>query len=409
MTRIPRRTFRSSLVAVAAVGVLVATAQPALALTSTPDPIWRTKNTDRGFALAQVGSTVFLGGKLTKVYDASGVFVRNASGVIAIDAATGAVTSFDPQIAKATGVPEVRALAVSADGSVLYIGGKFDTVGGQPHKNFAAVDTTTGTVLSSVSLTVSSPVKAILVGDDRIYFGGDFKRVNGKPRSYLAAMLPDGSLDPDWRPAAGDGGSGVGVSIHSLEYAIDHATIFVGGLFRTMNSETRMAVARVTPDTGALDPWAIPSGVIDTGNQNWDLVATATRLFGGFGNGPNYALAVRLDNGNTGSQVWKFNTVGNVQGLALRPGGSQIFAAGHFGTGSLQQTVCGNQNLRGLMLLSTATGSLDCTWLPQIVPFGNNFHGAWPLLIANGTQLWAGTKSTTISGVVASGFARFTL
>jgi hypothetical protein len=319
------------------------------------------------------------------------------------------VTSFDAQIAKATGAPEVRALAVSADGSALYIGGKFDTVGGQPHKNFAAVDTTTGAVLSSVNLSVSSPVKAILVGSDRIYFGGDFKRVNGKPRSYLAAMLSDGSLDPDWRPVAGDGGSGVGVSIHSLEWATDHATIFVGGLFRTMNGETRMAVARVTPDTGALDPWAIPSGVIDTGNQNWDLVATSTRLFGGFGNGPNYALAVRLDNGNTGSQVWKFNTVGNVQGLALRPGGSQIFAAGHFGTGSLQQTVCGNQNLRGLMLLGTATGSLDCTWLPQIAPFGNNFHGAWPLLVASGTQLWAGTKSTTISGVPASGFARFTL
>jgi hypothetical protein len=180
-----------------------------------------------------------------------------------------------------------------------------------------------------------------------------------------------------------------------------------------MDGSTRMAVARVTSDTGALDPWTIPAGTIDTGNQAWDLLVTPTRLFGGFGNGPNYVSAFQLDNGNTGSQTWKFNTVGNVQGLALHPNGTQMFVAGHFGTGALQQTVCGNQSLHGLMLVHTAdiappTGRIDCSWLPQISPFGSNFHGAWPLLMT-GTQLWAGVKSTTISGVKQSGFARWTL
>ena len=389
-------------------------AEPALALTSAPDQTWRTKATDKGFALAQAGNTIFVGGKITNIYDETGSLVQSASALIAVDATSGEVIpSFDAQIAKASGSPEVRALAVSADGSTLYVGGRFDTVGGQPHKNFAAVNAITGAISGAVNLTVSNAVKAILVGPDRVYFGGDFKKVDGRTRDYLAAMAFDGTLDAAWLPSAGDGGSGVGVSIHSLEFAPDSASIFVGGLFRTMDGVTRMAVARVTSDTGALHPWTIPAGTIDTGNQAWDLLVTPTRLFGGFGNGPNYVSAYRLDNGNTGSQAWKFNTVGNVQGLALHPNGTQLFVAGHFGTGALQQTVCGNQNLHGLMLVHKAdiappTGRIDCSWLPQISPFGTNFHGAWPLLMT-GTQLWAGTKSKTISGVTQSGFARWTL
>jgi hypothetical protein len=395
----------------ALVGVM---AQPALALTSAPDQTWRTKATDKGFALARSGNTIFVGGKITQIHDETGAVVQSASALVAVDAASGQVIpSFDAQIAKASGSPEVRALAVSSDGATLYVGGKFDTVGGQPHKSFAAVDAITGAVLSTVNLTVSNVVKAILVGPDKVYLGGDFKKVNGRTRDYLAAMAFDGTLDAAWLPSAGDGGSGVGVSIHSLELAADGATVFVGGLFRTMNGSARMAVARVASDTGALNAWTIPAGTIDTGNQAWDLLVTPTRLFGGFGNGPNYVSAFRLDNGNTGSQAWKFNTVGNVQGLALHPNGTQMFVAGHFGTGSLQQTVCGNQNLRGFMLVHTAdvappSGRVDCAWLPQITPFGSNFHGGWPLLM-NGSQLWAGVKSKTISGVNQSGYARWTL
>jgi hypothetical protein len=286
-------------------------------------------------------------------------------------------------------------------------------VGGEAHKNLAAVSVATGAVVSSFDPTVSSAVKALLVGPSKLYLGGDFKKVDNQTRNYLAAVGFDGSLDGSWTPSASDDGSGAGVSVHSLDLAADGATIFVGGRFRSINGTARMAVARLTPDTGAVTAWAIPPGTIDTGNQAWDLLATSTRLFGGFGNGPNYVAAFRLDNGNTGSQTWRINTVGNVQGLARHPNGTQMFVAGHFGTGGLQQSVCGGQNLRGLMLVAMAdvappTGRIDCSWLPQIVPFGQNFHGAWPVLV-EGSHLWAGLKAKTVSGVPASGFARWTI
>jgi hypothetical protein len=148
--------------------------------------------------------------------------------------------------------------------------------------------------------------------------------------------------------------------------------------------------------------------VIDAGNPAWALVATPTRLFGGFGNGPNYALAMRLDTGIIGSQAWRFNVVGNVESLAFNADGSRLFIGGHFGTGQLQQVVCGNKNLRGLMMVDPTTGAIDCSWVPQIVPFGSNFTGAWAMA-RTPTQLWVGGLFSSISGVTQAGFARFTL
>ncbi|MET0800973.1 MAG: hypothetical protein ABWZ53_07385, partial [Actinomycetota bacterium] len=99
---------------------------------------------------------------------------------------------------------------------------------------------------------------------------------------------------------------------------------------------------------------------------------------------------------------------GNVQGLAFNADGSRLFVAGHFGTARLQQTVCGSVNLRGLMMVDPNTGFTDCSWIPQLVPFGDNFVGAWPLL-STPTQLWVGGFFTSISGEPQQGVARFTL
>ena len=167
--------------------------------------------------------------------------------------------------------------------------------------------------------------------------------------------------------------------------------------------------------TGALDAWAIPPGVIDTPQTAWHILLTTTRAFIGFGKGPNYVAAFRLDNGTTGTQVWRFNTVGNDESEALSPDGTNLFVGGHFGTARLQQTVCNGINLRGAMELNAATGAIDtCSgvtggtpWLPQVAPWGQNFTGVWAM-VSTPTQLWFGGKITTINGVTQRGFARYT-
>lgn len=390
-----------TLIAAVSIVALVATAQPAAALTNAPDVTWRTDG--RVYALARLGDTLFIGGKFNNLRSPDGSQTIPAKNLAALDMSTGApVAGFDARVTNTTlsGAPWVRALGVSSDGSMLYVGGKFDTIGGETHRHLGAVSTADGSVVSSFVVTPNQAVNVLLVGPDRVYVGGDFKRVNNKPRKYLAALNADGALNTTWMPSADD-------TVRSLTFSADGATVFVGGKFLNVNGTARTAVARVDAVTGVLDPWAIPAGTIDLGNMAWDLLATPTRLFGGFGNGPNYTSSFRLDNGTVGSQVWKFNSVGNSQSLAFNPDGSRLFVAGHFGTARLQQSVCG-QNLRGLMMLNPATGQIDCSWLPQLVPYGSNYVGAWTLL-STPTQLWVGGRFTSISGVGQVGIARYTI
>ena len=81
---------------------------------------------------------------------------------------------------------------------------------------------------------------------------------------------------------------------------------------------------------------------------------------------------------------------------------------GHFGTARLQQNVCGNIPLHGLMSMNPATGAVICDWLPAITPWGANFTGAWTM-VSTGSQLWVGGFIDAINGLPHSGFARWTL
>jgi hypothetical protein len=398
-----RKTLkRSGVVSVVAGLLLTLLPMPrALALSTAPDQTWRTNG--RVLALAQLGDTIYFGGRFTKVISPTGKR-HDALNLAAFEMSTGAwIPTFRPSVtgsASMTQPAEVKTLGVSTDGMWLYVGGKFDTINGQPATNLAAVDTASGETVDPGFVPVVRPVvHTILVGSDRIYFGGQFTWVKNRRRSNLAALLPDGTLDPSWQPSA----DGV---VRTLELAADGNTIFVGGEFENMNGQSRSSVARVTTDTGALDSWAVPSGVI-VDQIAWDLLATPTRLYGGFGTGPNYAAAFRLDLGPVGAQVWRKGYVGNIQALSLHPDGSRLFVAGHHGTGRLQQQQCGT-NLRGLMMVNPATGDTDCSWIPQLEPWGNNYIGAWALL-GTDTQLWVGGKFTSISGVLQGAIARYTL
>ena len=399
-----RRSWKQAALALVTAGTMVLTAQPAWALTEAPDQTWRTNG--RVYALARVGNTLFAGGKFTRVISPDGSQKVKVYNLAAFDMTTGEwIASFAPTVENTltTAKPQVRALDVSTDGSTLYVGGRFDTVNGVGVSNFAAVDATLGASASGFTPpVVNKPVNAILASPSLVYIGGVLTKVNDIKRLRLAAIAPDGSLDPDWVPSANN-------FVRSLTFAADGGSIFVGGKYTTMNGQPRASVSQVSLDTGAVTDWAVPAGVIDAGNPAWDMIATPDRLYGGFGNGPNYLAAFRLDNGNTGNQVWRFSTVGNVNSLAMSPDGSKLFFGGHFGTARLQQAVCGGTKyLRGLASVNPANGQLDCSWIPQIVPYGSNYTGGWAMLQA-GSQLWVGGFFTSISDVKQSGIARFTL
>jgi hypothetical protein len=392
---------RIALMAIVAVAALAAPSA-ALALGQNADEgTWQAGG--KVFAMARVGNTLFIGGQFNKLLSPDGSQQRAAKGLAAIDMTTGApVEGWSATTALVAQAPVVRSLGVSPDGSRLYVGGHFDTLDGAAVKNFGAVTTATGGLAPGFAAPrVAGQVHAILVGPSRIYIGGAFSTVSNKPRSKVAAVDATGALDPVWQPVAND-------TVRSLAMAADGLTVFIGGHFTQMNNENRQSVARVDATTGANNLWQIPPGVINTPQTAWSILPNGNRLVIGFGEGPNYVAAFHLDFGSLGSQIWRFDTVGNVESLALNGDGTRLFGGGHFGTARLQQTVCGNIPLHGLMSMNPATGQLFCDWFPAITPYGSNFTGAWTML-STGTQLWVGGLINAINGVPHRGFARFTL
>jgi|1186.fasta_scaffold15756_1 hypothetical protein len=393
------RTFLMALLSISAVSAV--SAPSALALSTTADTTGMVDG--KVFALAQYGNTLYVGGRFTHVLSSGGAPLFEVHGLAAFDMTTGnPVAGFAPAVGRSSGVLEVRALSVSSDGTRLYAGGRFDTVDGAVHKNFAAIDTATGLAVPTFKPRVAGSVHVVLATPSLIYVGGAFTSANGQPRARLAAYSPAGALDAGWTPVAND-------TVRSLALSEDGTTMFVGGHFTTMNLSPRQSVARVDRVTGALNSWAIPAGTIDTPQTAWALLQRGIRLYVGFGKGPNYLSSFRLDNGTFGSQVWKFNTVGNVESVAMNAAGTKLFAGGHFGTARLQQSVCGGtNNLHGVMAVNPATGAIDCTWVPQLTPFGHNYTGVWTMLTTS-TQLWIGGYISTIAGQQRLNLARFTL
>jgi hypothetical protein len=60
------------------------------------------------------------------------------------------------------------------------------------------------------------------------------------------------------------------------------------------------------------------------------------------------------------------------------------------------------------MKLSASNGSFDCTWVPQLAPWGQNFNGGWDLDFT-ATHLFVVGGFTSVNGAPAQNIARFKL
>jgi hypothetical protein len=458
------RTLARLVVLAVAMSTVIALAQPAYALSITPDHTWGVDK--KVFALAKSGNVMFVGGTFKKAVNPNGQTVAVAN-LIAVNITTGAyISTFTPSVlyTATTAKPEVDALAVSSDGSTLFIGGKFDTVDGQSRQNFAAVDTATGTQVSSIfTATPSAPVNALLAGPNLVYLGGAFKKVNGVDRLGLAAVsATDGTLSNAWGPSAtagtdpcpsqfpsgtscgptSNGGTG---AIHSLAFTPDGTGVYVGGNFYYVNGTPRNALALVSAVDGSLVNWRVPWATIPSESTSnpyqgpnvvWAILPTPDRLYIAWGRTPNGFSAFTNTTTTAGSgecsnlpmgngcatRLWSQGTPGNAESLALTPDGTRLFVGGHFGTAVLDYKLssCGsNVWAHGMVSVNPSTGAILCDWVPQPVPFGGQsapgsgvnppqYVGSWAMQMTD-NALFVGGLFTAFSGVPQSGFARFTL
>jgi hypothetical protein len=139
------RNVRVLSVAVIVGGLLLAgVPQASASLPLTPDATWGTGGLDgKVDAVLRIGNTIYLGGAFTTLEDPISGQIQPVTYLAGIDATTGQPTTFAPVLNG-----EVFALAQSPDGSRLYVGGNFTTVGGKTQRRVAAFDTATGQLIN---------------------------------------------------------------------------------------------------------------------------------------------------------------------------------------------------------------------------------------------------------------------
>lgn len=209
-----------------------------------------------------IGNTVYAAGSFSTARPAGaapGTSTVPRSNLLAYDIRTGnLLTSFAP-----TTNAQVMAITASPDGSRLYIGGDFTQVNGATVWRVAALNPTTGALITSFLPRADSRVRAIAATEDTVYLGGTFSSVTSQARSRAAAVrASDGALLP-WAPRAENG------SVFALLASPDRSRVVIGGSFTSLSGSTSpgYGLAAVHATTGAVLPFAA-NAVIRNGGPN---------------------------------------------------------------------------------------------------------------------------------------------
>ena len=212
------------------------------------------------YALAASEGVVYAGGMFTSIGG------QSRRGIAALAVASGLATAWDPNLG---GSPfQVTALLVDRD--VVYVGGAFTGMGGQPRNNIAALDAATATA-TNWNPSASSSVNALASAPGVIYAAGYFTSIGGQARSRIAALDSATGQATDWNPSTERNNPVVAL-------AVNGGTVYAGGFFNSMGGQVRNALAALDASTGAATSWnpnPVPfrySLVVVSGSTHWPRV-----------------------------------------------------------------------------------------------------------------------------------------
>lgn len=315
-------------------------------------------------ALAVNGSTVYVGGTFTSIGG------QSRYRMAALNAATGSATAWNPNPATefpgGFDVPVLRTFTVS--GSVVYVGGSFASVGGQPRDGLAALDATSGNATAwnpNPAREFGDPALTTLaVSGSLVYVSGFFSSVGGQPRNGLAALDVVSGSATAWNPTVPGG---------TRALAVSGSTVYAGG------SSALMALDAVT---GAASSWnPQPNGPVNA------LAVSGTKVYaGGIFTGAGTPLGTvrgvaKLSATGDLDTAWSPNPDGSARALAVS--GSTVYVGGFF------QTI-GGQPRNGIAAVDAATGS--------VTPWNPAADGSVDALAVSGSTVYAGGRFASIGG-----------
>jgi len=153
-------------------------------------------------------------------------------------------TSFFPGLG-ANG--NVYTIVQQPDGRLI-VAGDFNTFNNAPRSRVARLQNDGTLDNSFITGTISTgAVQCVAVqSDGKIVIGGDFIRVNGVDRGHIARLNSDGTLDNSF--PAGSGANGI---VYAITLQAD-GKILIGGGFGSVSGTNRSGIARLNTD-GSLD------------------------------------------------------------------------------------------------------------------------------------------------------------
>lgn len=315
--------------------------------------------------LTVAGSRLYFGGSFTHVDTLA------RSGLAAIDLETHALTAWDPQATGAPPWPYVYTLA--ARRGVVYVGGRFDSLGGVAHAYTGAVDGETGRATEWFPRP-NADVYALAATDRAVYVGGDFTSAwSWQRRKNLAALDARTGALTNWDPEA-DGG------VTAMKLCGN--TLYVAGAFDTVGGEPRRGISALDATTGIATPWN-PGVDAALSRPIWAMTMLHGTLyvggnFYGIGGEARRSLAA-VDSASGRVKPWNPGVDDIVTGLAVQ--GDTLLVGGMFRR-------VGGQPRVGFAAVDTS--GIVLAWRPQV------YASVSSLLLADGRLIAGGSFAETL-------------
>ncbi len=374
-------------------------------------------------AFAQVGNTIYIGGKFLQVQHGPGGTTFDQPFLAAFDKDTGEwIPSFNPVLNG-----PVWKMEASPDGTKLFVGGEFTSVNGLADTTaLAALDPVSGAPVSDWVGYVSRPsgsydVRAMDIQGPWLYIGGNFTRISGGVGAQFTGpitdsrlgrlRLTDGRPDGAWKPS-------VEVAPQEIDASSQGDRVYAVGLFQTLNGVQLNPIRLAIMDTVNGD--AVP-GLQPFHPNSTDLEWQNTILEVGdkvYQGGSQHILHQynRSDYAFERSHMTKFG--GDFQAMAYKDG--ILYAGCHcqdwqYEDANSWPDPSGYSRTDPISLIGAydTTNSLEV--LPEFNPTqidltGSGGEGPWELYFDSSGCMWAGgdlVRLGTLGGPFYGGYERF--
>jgi len=202
------------------------------------------------YAFAQVGSTMYAGGRFTQLNDSQVTQTSNRSNFVAFNATTGAIL---PLRLDANNAVEV--IVPSPDGKAIYIGGDFTSIGGVNIRGMVRFDLTTQTIDTRFNPQLDGVVTDAAFVGSRLVVAGTFTR-------QLRAIDPATGVDTGYinLKIAGKTDPNDATRVRRLAANPAGTTLVALGNFTSVAGQARTQAFRIdlTGTKAALSPWHVP-------------------------------------------------------------------------------------------------------------------------------------------------------